>query len=168
MQPQIWEPKTAPFFTVFGSGSVDYQRLTSIWAVLRCFRWNRDLPGPSPPVDGGTGEIKALDEAIEHFHEGLKIDPKSAMTHYNLARALAKRGDIEEALAQYRTALQINPADPDIHNNLGLLLVRRGSIDEAAQQFIEAARVNPDYAKAYFNLGKVLAQQRRPTERYSG
>ena len=39
----------------------------------------------------------ALDEAMEHYREALRMNPEHAGAHENLARALAVQGRIDEA-----------------------------------------------------------------------
>jgi len=49
------------------------------------------------------------DEAIEHFHEALRIKPDFERAHYNLGIALLEQGKIDEAIAQFRETLRIAP-----------------------------------------------------------
>jgi protein O-mannosyl-transferase len=90
----------------------------------------------------------------------LKLDPKSSIAHYNLARFLATQGNHAEAIAHYRQALNIRPEDTDARNNLGLLLARRGDIEASLDEFQKTVRIDPNYARAYFNMGRVFASKR--------
>ena len=87
----------------------------------------------------------------------LKLDAKSSIAHYNLARFLASHGQREAALAHYREALSIRPNDAETHNNLGLLLALDGHTAESLKEFEAAVRSEPGYTKAFYNLGRVYA-----------
>ena len=56
---------------------------------------------------------------ISQFREALRLDPTSAVLHYNLANTLAPRKDWESAVAEYRLALERDPTFAEAHNNLG-------------------------------------------------
>ena len=50
-----------------------------------------------------------LDEAIDHLHESIRLDPRSTpMAQNNLAYALAAKGQSEEAIGHYQQALRLD------------------------------------------------------------
>lgn len=61
-------------------------------------------------------------EAIAHFQESLKIQPRSADAHNNLGVVLAMLGRIDEAAGHFQKALQIQPDYPDARRNLGMAM----------------------------------------------
>ncbi len=42
------------------------------------------------------------DEAIPHYRQALRIDPKDGLVHLNLGMTLEGRGDLGEAVDHYR------------------------------------------------------------------
>ncbi len=104
-----------------------------------------------------------LEEAIEHYHKALLINPDDANAHNNLGNALAARGEAEEAIQQYQQTLRISPQHASAHSNLGLALAKRGQWEEAVEHLREALRINPNLANAHYNLGLVLAGRGRRT-----
>jgi tetratricopeptide (TPR) repeat protein len=62
--------------------------------------------------------------AIEAFQEAVRLDPRSAEAHGNLAKALAALGHRDEALAEFRLAKQLS----------GGLFAFQGDYDRAIQQ----------------------------------
>jgi tetratricopeptide (TPR) repeat protein len=102
----------------------------------------------------GKGE---LDQAIEHYHRVLRIDPTYSPAHYALGNALASRRSWNEAVDHYRRALERDPGYAEAHNNLGIALARLGKLEEAIFHFRAALRIQPGDAKVHVNLANVLA-----------
>lgn len=104
----------------------------------------------------GKGEV---DEAMEHYHRVLRIDPTYALAHYSLGNALAGKGSWNEAIDHYRRALDSDPGYAEAHNNLGIALARQGKLEEAIFHFRAALRLRPWDAKVHVNLANVLAMR---------
>jgi len=111
---------------------------------------------------GHTGLGKALraqgklDEAIDQYHQALRIKPNYAITHYNLGNALLAQGKVDEAINEYRQAVHIDPNYAAVHTNLGGALATQGKLDEAIGCFRQAVQLEPNEAKTYYNLGHAL------------
>ena len=105
-----------------------------------------------------------IEEAMEHYHKAIQIDPNSYETLGNLGNALATLGRFDEAIKNYRKFIQINPNDAAALNNLGLALVAQGRFDEAIENYYKAIQINPDYPDAQYNLGIALAAKGRSDE----
>jgi Tfp pilus assembly protein PilF len=105
-----------------------------------------------------------VDDAISHFRESIRINPRHATARNNFGVALRKQGRIEEAEAQFREALRINPGDAVAQNSLGVILGQKGMLDEAIARFREALRLNSDYPSAHYNLGFALLRQSKADE----
>ena len=99
------------------------------------------------------------EEAIDYFHQALRVRPDDATAHNNLGAALQSLGKIDEAAEQFRQALKARLDYADAHFNLGTLLLSRGRTDEAAEQFRAVLRQRPDDADSYNYLGSALAMQ---------
>ncbi|HEX8184629.1 MAG TPA: tetratricopeptide repeat protein, partial [Blastocatellia bacterium] len=50
-----------------------------------------------------------VDAAIERFEAAIKLSPDDAKAHYNLARALLRKGRKEAAQTEYQKARQLDP-----------------------------------------------------------
>jgi len=46
-------------------------------------------------------------DAITHLSEALRLNPKDAEAHNDLARALRQLGDREQAMVHFRTAIRL-------------------------------------------------------------
>ncbi|TPW01878.1 MAG: hypothetical protein FD129_3284, partial [bacterium] len=68
--------------------------------------------------------------------------------HFNLANALARRGQASEAEAEYREALRLEPDNGLAWLYLGAVLRAQGRLDEAREVWRDGLRVaNPDEAR---------------------
>lgn len=106
----------------------------------------------------------ALDEAIPHLREAIRISPGREDARASLAYALLKQQRHGESIREYEATLRLNPGNVEAHNNLGNLLLAQRRDAEAIGQFTEALRLNPRYPQAHYNLGAALARQGRQTE----
>ena len=79
------------------------------------------------------------EEAITHFRQALRVNPRLAHAENNWGIALAKQGRWEDAARHYEAALQIDPRYAEAHANLALALGRLGRYADA-QRHLEQAR----------------------------
>jgi tetratricopeptide (TPR) repeat protein len=89
----------------------------------------------------------------------MEIKPDFAEPYYNLAAALAHRGQIAEAIALYRKALEIKPDLPEAHADLATALAGRGQVAEAMAHFQRALEIMPGSGGFRYNFGVALFQQ---------
>ncbi len=82
--------------------------------------------------------------------------PNNAGARYNLAKALAWRGQFDRALTQYQKILEIKPDYAEAHNNLATIFVQFGRVNEAIDHYRKSLQIRPAYAKAHNNLGVAL------------
>ena len=95
-------------------------------------------------------------DAIHAFHQALKLNPKSAQTHYNLGIAYHTQGVFKHAIDAYKNALEIDANFLNASSNLGVALRDYGLIDQAIHTFITTLSKHPDFADGYYNLGIAL------------
>ena len=105
-----------------------------------------------------------IEEAMEHYHKAIEINPNSFEALDNLGIALAAKGRLNEAIENYRKSIQLNPIPYNALNNLGLALAAQGRFDEAIENYRAAVRINPNFSEALDNLGNALAAQGRLDE----
>ncbi len=106
--------------------------------------WTHAL-GTAPSAIAHSSLGVALDErgrpeeAITHFRQALRVNPRLAHAENNWGIALAKQGRWEDAARHYEAALQIDPRSAEAHANLALALGRLGRYADA-QRHLEQAR----------------------------
>jgi Tfp pilus assembly protein PilF len=101
-----------------------------------------------------------FDEALAHFQEALRLEPRDVLLHNNFGWLLVLQGgDGEEAYRQFDSAFRLDSHFAVARVGMGVSLLLQGKANAAAEQFIEALRSNPQDARAYNGLGEARQQQ---------
>jgi tetratricopeptide (TPR) repeat protein len=82
----------------------------------------------------------------------VKLDPRLAEAHYNLARLSERRGDWQQAVAEYQEALRLRDVYVEAHNNYAWI---------AATHF-DTPRFNPTAAVAHARRAAELTRRQNP------
>jgi protein O-mannosyl-transferase len=105
-------------------------------------------------------------EAVGHFLETIRLDPKFVEAYNNLGNSFMLLGKHEDAIQNYFEALKINPNNAKVHANLGKALVSRWRLEEAMHHYREVLRLQPYDQEARMNLLSV--QQMLNAQRLRG
>jgi tetratricopeptide (TPR) repeat protein len=98
-----------------------------------------------------------VDEAVGHYEEALRLDPKYSTAHDHLGAILCDvKGDPDGAIAHFQKAIDLDPKKASAHHNLGVALRKKGKLDEAVGHYEQALRIDPKLAWAHVSLGNVL------------
>jgi len=92
------------------------------------------------------GTQQRYEEAIELYHESLRVDPLGKIPYANLPGLYALRGQNDEALNLYVKAVEIHPEWPTAYGNLASHLNGLGRMDEAvafARKGLELSNDDP-------------------------
>ena len=109
----------------------------------------------------GRGEI---DQALVHFRDAVRIEPRYPSAQNSLGLALARQGKAAEAIAHFQQALESKPDYAKAHLNLAGVLEQLGKPIEAERHYAAAVRLDPEDAEAENNLGAFLADLGRLPE----
>lgn len=116
---------------------------------LDAFRKEPDHPGAAYQI-GWLLESFARPAAAERWYRRALDAPSTqrarAMAASNLARILARRGDLAAAESVLETARRSFPDDPQLLGNLAEVVLRRGRDADARRLFDELVRRFPNYA----------------------
>jgi len=85
-----------------------------------------------------------IEEAIDLYHESLRVDPLGKIPYANLPGLYAQRGQNQEALDLYIKAVEIHPDWPTAYRNLAAQLQALGRMDEAVAWGIRGAELSED------------------------
>jgi len=96
---------------------------------------------------------KRFDEAIEHFREAVRLNPKAVGSLNNLGLILLEQERHAEALEAFKAAVSAQPAYIDALNNLSLTLCRVNLCENALFFLNEVLRLDPTCADAHHYLG---------------
>jgi protein O-mannosyl-transferase len=98
------------------------------------------------------------DEAIFHFQESVRLNPKGVMGFRNLGNAYQSVGRNTEAIEAFRQAVWLNPNDAESHYRLGLAYLLGGNSDFAQQEYRQLLRLNESYARALLDSIRILGK----------
>ena len=90
------------------------------------------------------GSQDRVEEAIELYHESLRIDPLGKIPYANLPRLYALRGQNDVALDLYIKAVEIHPDWPTAYQNLAYHLQGLGRMDEAVAWGMKSQELSTD------------------------
>lgn len=85
-----------------------------------------------------------IEEAIDLYHQSLRVDPLGKIPYANLPGLYAQRGQNEEALDLYVKAVEIHPRWPTAYRNLSQQLQGLGRMDEAVAWGRKAMELSAD------------------------
>jgi type IV pilus assembly protein PilF len=114
------------------------------------------------------------EEAVPHYLEAIKLDPKNSEIKNNLGACYLDLGKYPEAIALFEQALQdVLYRTPYIaQGNLGWALYKSGDTHGAIEHLKIAVQMNPEYCQGYRSLGMIysdtgqLADSRRAFESF--
>ncbi len=90
------------------------------------------------------GTQDRIEEAIDLYHQSLRVDPLGKIPYANLPGLYAQRGQNEEALDLYLKAIEIHPDWPTAYQNLAQHLQGLGRMDEAVAWGMKGLELSED------------------------
>jgi tetratricopeptide (TPR) repeat protein len=100
-----------------------------------------------------TGDYPAAGQALE---AALRLRPRSADLHVQLARIERKSGQLDRALDLLRQAETIDPLQGDLALEFGQVYEARRELDHALDAYCRATEVNPRAPDAFRRAGHVF------------
>jgi tetratricopeptide (TPR) repeat protein len=110
----------------------------------------KDAPRKDGEPQISPSAVPAIREAASRLETAVRLDPTSALAHFDLANALSFLPERRsEAAREFRDTLDLEPGLVDAHNNLGKLLARDPqTAAEGLEHLRTAQRLAPDAARA--------------------
>jgi len=104
-------------------------------------------------------QSKSWDDAIANYRHALTLDPKDAITHYDLGLALQHKGEQKEALKEFEAAADLKPKWAEAHYGLGAIWYEMQNQPAALDELHTAATLDPSNASVHSLLGRIFSQQ---------
>jgi len=98
------------------------------------------------------------EDAFEAYQEALKLEPESAISHFNLATHLARKKEYSDAESHLLAALKTQPS-AQVYTGLGAVLWQQGRAEEAITNLKTAIQTDPKSTGASNTLGKIFIEQ---------
>lgn len=96
-----------------------------------------------------------VDDAIEAFHQVLKLRKNDALAVFYLGYALLDQVRFDDARQQFAEYVELRPDDPSGYGALGMALAGLGRSEEARAQFERSIALDPKQRESYYQLGLV-------------
>ena len=99
-----------------------------------------------------------IEQAIEYYEKGIKIDPNFAMIYNNLGLLFFENklnGYVEKAENYYKKSISLNDKIPEPHTNLGSLYNSLNKFQEAINCHKKAIHISPKFSYAHHNLANI-------------
>lgn len=101
-------------------------------------------------------QLGEIEQAEEHIHESLRLNPDNAEMHGNLGYIMFERGNLDQALKHMNVALQLSPKIPKVWNDRATLRLTLGNRSGAIEDYTKAIELDATYAEAYNGRGMAL------------
>jgi len=101
-------------------------------------------------------------EAILHFEQALRIEPRRLTSIFALAALQRRTGERDAAIETYRRGLALQPNKIRAHGELAVLLVEAGRLDEAEPHLAIALAALPDDAELLAAQAELRARRAAP------
>jgi Tfp pilus assembly protein PilF len=92
------------------------------------------------------------------YTDAVRIEPRYAVSQYNLGIILIAFGEQAQAFEHLAAAARLDPGNADAQFNLGIFFLQNERWPEAAQCFEATLKLRPAFALAHFRLGQTLVQ----------
>jgi tetratricopeptide (TPR) repeat protein len=89
--------------------------------------------------------------AINHYNQGLKVNPHDADIYYKLGWVHHQLGAYQKAITQYTQSINIDINHDKAYHKRGLANYELGNYRVAIEDYNQAIRINPDVAVTYKN-----------------
>ncbi len=107
---------------------------------------------------------KMATEDIAGYETMLRVDPKDAELHDDVALLYMGVGQMPQAVRHFEASVALKPDSAAAQFNLGTALAQAGRFDDATAALRAALARRRDYALAHNNLGQVLLAQGKTGE----
>jgi len=110
-----------------------------------------------------------LKGAIEHYRNALRIEPRLAGVHYELAEAILELAPNDadtqaEAEKELGAAVANDGDSAKVQCEYGRIAILKGELDRAREHYAEAFQLGPEDTEAQLGLGRVLMMMEKPQE----
>jgi tetratricopeptide (TPR) repeat protein len=108
--------------------------------------------------------IEDYDEALKKFQEAVKIDPKNADAHYEVASLLYGLNKYDDALAEADQAVKLAPANKWYLEQMAEIQKKKNNFKDAIKSYEQLIKLSPNDPDNYFDLAFLYLQTSQPDQ----
>ena len=83
-------------------------------------------------------EKKEFDQAIAHYNEAIKLDPKLVKAYNNRGIAYVVKGQFDQGIVDFNKAIELDPNNGKAYNNRAVAYYYKKDVDKARQDLLKA------------------------------
>ena len=106
--------------------------------------------------------IEDYDEALKKFQDVLKIDPKNADAHYEVATLLYGANKFDEALVESDEAVKLSPNNKWYLEQTAAIQMKKNNTKDAIKSYEQLIKLSPNDPDNYFDLSYLYLQTNQP------
>lgn len=109
-------------------------------------------------------EVNRLADAVEAFRCALMSEPSNPETHFHLAEALYREGNLAGAFERFHVAVELDQQYLEAWTQLGCVAAELDQVQSALDAFDIALQAHADYPDAHFHKAELLHRLNRSLE----
>lgn len=114
-------------------------------------------------MDGQRAKaIEDYDEAQKKFQEVIRLDPKNAVAHFEVASLLYNANKFDEALPEAETAVKLVPSNKWYLEQLAAIHMKKNNAKDAIKDYDQLIKLSPNDPDNYFDLAYLYLQTNQP------
>jgi tetratricopeptide (TPR) repeat protein len=130
----------------------------AIVGFKHCIEVNPYDPWAYSNIGDAYRMLKKYDQAEQHLHEALEIEPHFAPALHNLALLHNDREQWAACVYFGEQALRYEPDDAEVHLAMGDALLSLKEQEAALQHLAAATLIDPDFVEAYESMSDAYAE----------
>ena len=88
--------------------------------------------------------LKKIDEAIEAFNQGLRINPSHSMIYYRLSNVYRWQGENTKAIEAYTKAIEVDASNEMVYRGLSIAYFKEGEYGSGLEAINQGLSVFPE------------------------
>ena len=146
-------------------GNFAYLTMEKLAQVAPTSVWRHLAAAEAHESQGSYGQ------AIQEYHEVLRLEPDRPAIHYRIGRSLMGRfwqhqsqDDVAAAEKEFEEELRLHPDNANAAYELGEMCRKNKQVEKAQRYFEQALQHYPDFAEAQLGLAAVLLEKNQPAQ----
>jgi tetratricopeptide (TPR) repeat protein len=146
-------------------GNFAYLTMEKLAQVAPTSVWRHLAAAEAHESQGSYGQ------AIQEYHEVLRLEPDRPAIHYRIGRSLMGRfwqhqsqDDVAAAEKEFEEELRLHPDNANAAYELGEMCRKNKQVEKAQRYFEQALQHYPDFAEAQLGLVAVLLEKNQPAQ----
>ena len=108
-----------------------------------------------------AGDKKDYKQAVIHYKEAIRLDPKYVQALDNCGLSYRKMGDLKSAEYYYQQSIKVNPHSIAPHMNMAVIHSLRGEHEKALNDYQAVININPNDPEGFYGIAHISLLQKK-------